>query len=102
VVGELSKLYIILHENVRETILKCTINLQYNPTNDCNNHLKTILDLLKRMNDPLDTYLMGVDVHILNKFEEQLYDLSGQVQKLLETYGFTTGIDVTKLEAIKK
>ena len=54
------------------------------------------------MNDPLDSYLMGVDAHILNKFEEQLYDLSGQVQKLLETYGFTTGIDVHKLEAIKK
>ena len=45
---------------------------------------------------------MGVDAHILNKFEEQLYDLSGQVQKLLETYGCTTGIDVKKLEAIKK
>lgn len=31
VVGELSKLYIILHENVRQTILKSTVDFKYNP-----------------------------------------------------------------------
>lgn len=95
--GELSKLYIIIHENVRETILKCTVNLKYDPTPECHRHLTTILELLNRINNPLDAYLAGVESSILNKFEEQLYDLSGQVQKLLESYNNSTGIDVRQL-----
>jgi hypothetical protein len=102
VVGELSKLYIIYHENVRETIRKCAVNLKYDPTPDCHRHLTTILDLLKRMHDPTDIYLNDVDPSILSKFEEQVYDLSQQVQKLLQTYNNSLGIDVTLLEGIKQ
>ncbi len=69
VVTELSKLYIILHEHVRQTILKCTLNLTYNPVDDCHKHLNTILDLLKRLNDPNDTYLKGIDPSMLNKYQ---------------------------------
>ena len=69
VVTELSKLYIILHEHVRQTILKCTLNLAYDPTEDCHSHLNTILDLLKRLNDPNDTYLKGIDASLLNKYQ---------------------------------
>lgn len=69
VVTELSKLYIILHEHVRQTILKCTLNLTYDPSEDCHRHLNTILDLLKRMNDPNDAYLRGIDQLLLNKYQ---------------------------------
>jgi len=47
---------------------KCTLNLKYDPTPECTKHLATILDLLKRINNPTDAYLTGVDNSILTKF----------------------------------
>lgn len=71
--------------------------MSYDPTEDCNKHLTTILDLLKRLNEPNDAYLEGVNPSIITKFEEQLYDLSEQVQKLLKTNMYAKRIDVKQL-----
>lgn len=79
---------------MRQTILKCTLNLNFDPTHECHSHLSTILDLLKRINDPHDVYLAGVSLSIISKFEEQLHDLSDQVQQLLQSYISAKGINV--------
>lgn len=75
--------------------------MAYDPTPDCHKHLRTILDLLQRLNEPNDSYLRGISPGILTKFEEQLYDLSEQVQKLLKTNVLAKGIDVDQLQGIK-
>jgi hypothetical protein len=100
-VSELSKLYIILHENVRKTIMKCTLDLHYDPTSDAEVHLIKILDLLNHLNNPNDAYLKGVDPAIITKYQEQLIDLSDQVQKLLQTQRIAKNNDPKQLERIR-
>lgn len=76
--------------------------MTYDPALDCQKHLTVILDLLKRVNDPSDSYLTGVSSSIITKFEEQIYDLSEQVQKLLKSNINAKAIDVKQLERIKR
>lgn len=99
-VGELSKLYIVLHEQVRSTILKCTLDLGFDPTPQAQLHLARILDLLQRLSDPTDQYLRAIDPAIPHKFQQQLLDLAQQLQKLLQTYRAASSIDPSQLVRI--
>lgn len=86
---------------MRKTIRKCTIDLDYDPTSDAQAHLMKILDLLKHLNNPNDAYLKGVDQAIITKYQEQLFDLSEQVQKLLQTQKSAKNNDPKQLERIR-
>lgn len=45
----MSKLYIIVHEKVKNIIRQCQTNLHYNPVNDCERELDFIKVILDRL-----------------------------------------------------
>lgn len=81
--------------------MKCTLDLNYDPTLDSQAHLIKILDLLNHLNNPKDAYLQGVDPFIITKYQQQLIDLSDQVQKLLQTQRMAKNNDPKQLERIR-
>lgn len=73
---ELSKLYIIIHEKVRNTIKNCTLDPKYNAHNEVQEHLAFIKNILVRLaNANEDSYLSKINSTTLNRYEKNLFKL---------------------------